>query len=267
MATIEEKIQSVKSNDAATNPYVQYATKMSEIIVGLEGIGLINNGNPNDGGLPPAYSTYQKIENQWNGWTYIDPISGLPTIYSGWVNDIANIQYAINSSVGNMNSHYNGFWANSNTMNYKNRPSMLDGIHQVRINVAIEDAGGYSLTDEEKEMIAGQQHNDLVCGTATFNAGAVETVNQLVDEAMILVNAYGDNIIAVVEQDMIDAREGLSPIIALISEINTLFSTWSQAEEDQHTDSIKYATAYGAVIFALKNPDDIVVKSLMGNLP
>ena len=267
MATIEEKIQSVKSGSASSNPYDQFITQSNQIVPALNAITLVNNGDPNDGTTTPLVkSTFELIEDAWNGWTEVDPVSGDVTVHSGWITDVAGVLTHVTTLNNNMSAHYSAFW-DGETMNYKNRPALLNGIRQVRINVAIEDGGGDSLTEAEKEAIADAQHNDLDVGTSTFIPSSVDELNLIYEEITTMISAFNNVVTAITEQDIIDARADLPPINAKIDLIGSKFDTWKGMESAQHDDSMAYAVAYGATMFAEGNPGSNAVDSLMGGLP
>ncbi len=265
--SIEDKIQSVKTGSAATNPYAPYSIMMNEIIMVAEGITLVNNGNTVAPNPPPVeLSDFEKIENEWNGYSTVDPITGDITVFPGWLtaietirNDIANIMIAANA-------HYDSFWNHTN-LNYKNRPALLNGVHQIRMNVAIQDAGGDTLSDLEKETIANNQHNDLTNGSISFQPSSQDEIRDIVDNAILKVSTIGNPVVAALPIDVIQARDELLLVRNDLVTISNKLNIWYGTETNQHIDSLAYATAYGAVMFAEQKAGDPVVESLMGNLP
>ncbi len=262
MATIEEKVQSVKSGGAATNPYTHYQTELNEIITAAQAITLVNNGDPTEPEIPEIpdpppdppepipVSDFVAIENEWFNW-----------LLAG-----GSIQMTINDIMSGCNSHYASFWNHAN-LNYKNRPALLNGVHQIRINVAIEDAGGDALSEAEQEIIAEAQHNDLTNGTISFQPDSYDIIQTHIDSAIAIVENISNPIVAVLPIDVTNAKNELLTVMSNLSTISGILDGWYSTEQNQHVDSLAYATSYGAVMFAEQKAGDPVVESLMGNLP
>lgn len=279
MATIEEKIQSVKSGAAKSDPYVYYKSKLDEIITAVSGKTLQNNGDTSSSGEEP--SEYDLIDRAWNGWTEVDPESGDTTVHSGFLTDVSNIVASINTLKSKANTHRNNFWWGDN-MNYKNRPGLLNGVYTIRVNVAIEDGGGDSLDEAEKLAIQESTHNDEINGTISFHESTNEDIDILVAEAIVISDSIDNPFIATLVDDVIGARSILNGVVGKISQLDNLMGTTGDVsngmvtsanssgmyghEIDQYIDSLAYATAYGAVMYATNNAGPIVDK-LIGNLP
>jgi len=258
MATIEDKIQSVKTNAAATNPYDVYRTKLDVIVPACNAITLVNTGDQTNG-VPPdplipgdtgTPSDYEQIEQEW----------------ISWLAKCNSFTPEINAIMDTANAHYQAFWNHEN-LNYKNRPALLSGVHKIRINVAIEDGGGDTLTDPEKQVIADAQHNDLIRGTISFQEDSYIEIQTLIDSAILTINSITNPILAAHIGDVTTQEVTLSGVSTHLSNIATKLDQYYAEEKSQHQDSLAYATAYGAVMFADNNEGDPVVDSLMGNLP
>lgn len=279
MATIEEKIQSVKGGAAKTDPYVYYKSKLDEIISSVSGKTLQNNGDTSAG--VGETSEYDKIDHAWNGWTEVDPNTGDSTVHSGFLTDVATIIATINTLKSKADTHRNNYWWGEN-MNYKNRPALLKGVYSIRVNVAIEDGGGDELTDAEKEAITAGVYNDEINGTISFHESTNAQIDIVVGEAISIADSIANPLVATLESDVVDARSTLNGINAKISDLDSLMGTTGTVsnglvtpsgssgkfghEINQYKDSLDYATAYGAVMYASGSPGPIV-DTLMGNLP
>lgn len=172
-------------------------------------------------------------------------------------------------------------------MNYKNRPGLLNGIKTIRANVAIQDATnllpeGEELTEQEKQDIVNATHNDEYHGTISFQQDSKDTVNQKVQEAVAICATIPIPVVADEVVDVENAQAILGSVSSKIAEISSFLGVTGTKDNGlvvadgasglyeheilQFKDSLAYATAYGAVMYAEGNPGDIVT-NLMGNLP
>jgi len=288
--SIESKIQSVKDGSAATSPYTYLVALFQQINDNLAQKTLQNNGSTSDGDEFTA-STHDLIERAWNGFPGTEdpenPGEYLEFPVNGFLDDVAQIAADLSSIRSRADAHYSLVWSDSENMNYKNRPGLLNGVKTIRANVAIQDAAsllseGEELTEQEKQDIIDETHNDEYHGTISFQQDSKDIVNQKVQEAVTICESIPIPVVADEVVDVENAQAILGDVSFKIAEISSFLGVTGSKDNGlvvadgasglyeheilQFKDSLEYATAYGAVMYAEGNPGDIVT-NLMGNLP
>jgi hypothetical protein len=263
MATKREKIQSVIDGSAASYPYEIHITELNKITPAISSIQLVNNGDQFDGDASSA-STYDQIDREWNGY------SDGSSYYSGWQDDIADIQSLINNISVDMSSHYEVFW-NGEFLDYKTRPPVLKGARDQRISVAKFDAtNSADYTEWDGTNYLGVDYYEL--GTITYGPSAVaKFIADTTSVLSYIESTWSDGTIAATEViDVTNQRALLTANInPILTALDGTMTSWISTELVTYPDAIIYLQAFGFVGFA-ENPDpDVVyvVDKVAGNLP
>lgn len=249
MATIKEKIESVKSDSAKTNPYTPNLITIQEITAASNGITLVNLGDTSSDGT--TTSDFDVIADEWSA-------------------SLASVVDAVNSIDSTSDLHYTAHW-DAEYENWKTIPGMLKAATDIRSGVAYSDATNFG--DESEWDLDSSAYTGLdyeVVGTggfqqSTFDKVAVDTTSIVTD-----INALAPDG-TVVATNPGDVLNFFASVLPDITAIETYLTGKYTTEINTYEAAKLYVVSYGYVVQAESNEEGsnakAIQEALAGNYP